>query len=118
MFRNWHEAAATALVLILAGVGATGAAAADDSSEGALANGQPFSPFDLSSPAVNRLDPSLLDAIERAAHSAAADGITIGLNSGGARLSSSSACSTTPSFSTAALISPASTSRPRRSPSM
>ena len=82
MFRYWHVAATSALVLILAGVGATGAAAADDSSEGALANGQPFSPFDLSSPAVNRLDPSLLDAIERAAHSAAADGITIGLNSG------------------------------------
>ena len=75
MFRNWHAAAATALVLILAGVSATGAAAAEPETGSQ-------DQFDLSSPAVNRLDPSLLDAIERAAHSAAADGITIGLNSG------------------------------------
>jgi zinc D-Ala-D-Ala carboxypeptidase len=74
MFRNWH-AAATALVLTLAAVGPTGMAAAEPGT------GSP-DPFDLSSPAVNRLDPALLDAIEQAAYSAAADGITIGLNSG------------------------------------
>ena len=92
-------AAATAVVLLLAGFGAAGPAAAepetgshgdttatvpsgDDTAEGALPNGQRLSPFDLSSPAVNRLDPALLDALEQAANTAAADGITIGLTSG------------------------------------
>ena len=92
-------AAATAVLLLLAGFGAAGPAAAepetgshgdttangpsgDDTAEGALPNGQRLSPFDLSSPAVNRLDPALLDAIEQAANAAAADGIAIGLTSG------------------------------------
>jgi len=83
-------AAAALLALVPAGVGATGHALADPgtgpsadySTEGGLADGQRLSPFDLSSPAVYRLDPALLDAIERAADGAAAEGITIGLTSG------------------------------------
>ena len=77
-------AAGAAFALVIVGVGVAGPAAADqdDTAEGGLANGQRLSPFDLSSPAVNRLDPALLDAIERAANAAAADGITIGLTSG------------------------------------
>jgi len=87
-------AAATALVLASAGIGAASPAAADsgtgtgispsvaDTSGGSLPDGERVSPFDLSSPAVNRLDPALLDAIERAADSAATQGITIGLTSG------------------------------------
>jgi LAS superfamily LD-carboxypeptidase LdcB len=63
---------------------AAGAAAADpdDTAEGGLPGGQRLSPFDLTTPAVNRLDPALLDAIDRAAERAAGDGITIGLTSG------------------------------------
>jgi zinc D-Ala-D-Ala carboxypeptidase len=57
-------------------------AAADETAEGGLPNGQRLSPFDLSAPAVNRLDPALLGAVQQAANSAAADGITIGLTSG------------------------------------
>lgn len=54
----------------------------DDTAEGGLPDGQRLSPFDLSSPAVNRLDPALLGAVQRAADSAAAAGITLGLTSG------------------------------------
>ena len=84
MLRNMLAAAGAAFALVIVGVGVAGPAAADqdDTAEGGLANGQRLSPFDLSSPAVNRLDPALLDAIERAANAAAADGITIGLTSG------------------------------------
>jgi LAS superfamily LD-carboxypeptidase LdcB len=57
-------------------------AAADDAAEGGLPNGQELSPFDVSAPAVSRLDPALLDAVQRAADGAAADGITLGLTSG------------------------------------
>jgi hypothetical protein len=95
---NGLVVAETALVLMLAGVGAaahavadpgTGSqdttvagASADETAEGGLPDGRRLSPFDLSSPAVNRLDPALLYAVERAANSAAADGITIGVTSG------------------------------------
>jgi hypothetical protein len=90
MTRKWLVAAETAVVLLLACFGAAGQALGDPgagpqvdySAEGGLPDGQRLSPFDLSSPAVNRLDPALLDAIERAADSASADGITIGLTSG------------------------------------
>jgi zinc D-Ala-D-Ala carboxypeptidase len=77
-------ATAATFALVILGVGAAGPASADqdDTTEGGLPNGQRLSPFDLSSPAVNRLDPALLDAIERAANAAAADGVTIGLTSG------------------------------------
>src|SRR5690348_10628126 len=57
-------------------------ASADDAAEGGLPNGAELSPFDMSSPAVSRLDPALLDAVARAATGAAADGITLGLTSG------------------------------------
>lgn len=74
-------AAATALALV--GFGAAPAVAfADDTAEGGLPNGQQLSPYDVSAPAVYRLDPALLDAVQRAADSAAADGITIRLASG------------------------------------
>jgi D-alanyl-D-alanine carboxypeptidase len=96
MVRNWLVPAGTALLLALGGNGAAGpamadpgtgsqdsaSASADDTTEGGLPNGQRLSLFDLSSPAVNRLDPALLDAIQRATRSAAADGITVGLTSG------------------------------------
>jgi zinc D-Ala-D-Ala carboxypeptidase len=88
--RNWLVAAAMLLPLTLAGIGAAAPAMADPgtgpsvdySAEGGLPDGQRLSPFDLSSPAVNRLDPALLTAIERAADGAAAEGITVGLTSG------------------------------------
>ena len=84
MIRNWLASAGIAAVLMSAGLAAAGSAAADpdDTADGALPSGQRVSPFDLSSPAVNRLDPALLDAVERAAGQAAAEGITIGLTSG------------------------------------
>jgi len=69
------------LIGCLAGAGAA-AGDPDDTAEGGLPGGQRLSPFDLTSPAVNRLDPVLLDAVERAADAAAADGITLGLTSG------------------------------------
>jgi D-alanyl-D-alanine carboxypeptidase len=90
MTRKWLSAAETAAVVMLACFGAAGQASADSgagpsvdySAEGGLPDGQRLSPFDLSSPAVNRLDPALLDAVERAADGGAAEGITIGLTSG------------------------------------
>jgi zinc D-Ala-D-Ala carboxypeptidase len=84
MLRNMLAAAGAAFALVIVGVGVAVPATADqdDTADGGLPNGQRLSPFDLSSPAVNRLDPALLDAIERAANAAAADGITIGLTSG------------------------------------
>src|SRR5215212_8441257 len=84
MVRTWLGTAAAAFVLMAAGLAAAGAAAADqdDTAGGGLSAGQRLSPFDLGSPAVNRLDPALLDAVERAADSAAAEGITVGLTSG------------------------------------
>jgi zinc D-Ala-D-Ala carboxypeptidase len=90
MTRKWLLAAQTAAVLTVACFGAAGLASADPgtgpsadySAEGGLPDGQRVSPFDLSSPAVNRLDPALLAAIEHASDSAAAQGITIGLTSG------------------------------------
>ena len=83
-------AAGALLALVPAAVGAAGQALADPgtgpsadySAEGGVPDDQRVSPFDLSSPAVNRLDPALLDAIERAANDAADDGITMGLTSG------------------------------------
>jgi hypothetical protein len=89
MVRKWHVAAAV-LVLMLTGFITAGQALADPgtgpsadySADGGVPDGQRLSPFDLSSPAVNRLDPVLLDAIERAANNAEAEGVTIGLTSG------------------------------------
>ncbi len=72
------------VVLMIAGLATAGVAAADtdDTAGGGLPAGQRLSPFDMTSPAVNRLDPALLDAVERAADAAAAEGITVGLTSG------------------------------------
>lgn len=96
MIRKWLLVAATGLAL--AGVAATAPAAAapgdgsDDTTPagpasgdvagGWVPDGQQLSPFDLADPAVSRLDPALLAAIERANRAAAADGITMGLTSG------------------------------------
>src|SRR5690349_10927554 len=84
MLRNTLTAAWAAFALVAVGLGAAGPAMADpdDTAAGGLSNGQRLSPFDLSSTAVNRLDPALLDAIDRAANAAAGEGITIGLTSG------------------------------------
>ena len=84
MVRHWVSAAGAACALAVACLAAAGVAAADadDTAGGGLPAGQRLSPFDLLSPAVNRLDPALLDAVERAANDATADGITIGLTSG------------------------------------
>ncbi len=94
MIRNRLLVAETVLILALAGIGAAAPAvaapgdttaigpSADDTSQGWIPDSQLLSPFDLSSPAVNQLDPALLDAVQRATSSAAADGITMGLTSG------------------------------------
>src|SRR4029078_7137732 len=88
--RRWWRAAEAGGVGALAGFGAAAPAAADSgtgpsmdfSAEGGLPDVRRLSAFALSNPAVNRLDPALLDAIEQAADDAAAQGITIGLTSG------------------------------------
>lgn len=58
------------------------APAAAEPPDGSLPYDSLLSPFDLSTPAINRLDPALLNAVQLAANSAAAEGITIGLTSG------------------------------------
>ncbi|WP_431234281.1 M15 family metallopeptidase [Mycolicibacterium psychrotolerans] len=50
--------------------------------DGSLADGQILTPFDVQNPAVGRLDPRLLDAIQQAASAASADGITMTITSG------------------------------------
>jgi len=50
--------------------------------DGSLADGQLLTPFDVQNPAVGRLDPRLLSAIQQAADAAAADGIHITITSG------------------------------------
>ena len=52
------------------------------SSDGSLADGQAFSPFDLQQPAIAKLDPRLLAAVQNAANAAAAEGITMTVTSG------------------------------------
>jgi hypothetical protein len=84
MVRSSLAVTITAFALVGLATATAGVAAADpdETAEGGLPNGQRLSPFDLSSPAVNRLDAALLDAVERASDAAAADGITLGLTSG------------------------------------
>ena len=60
----------------------TAAPAAAVPGDGYLPAGQLLSPFDPSTPAVNRLDPALLTAVQQATTAAAVDGVTIGLTSG------------------------------------
>ncbi|KAA0100568.1 peptidase [Mycolicibacterium sp. P1-5] len=50
--------------------------------DGSLADGQILTPFDVQNPAVGRLDPRLLDAIQQAASAASANGITMTITSG------------------------------------
>jgi D-alanyl-D-alanine carboxypeptidase len=50
--------------------------------DGSLADGQILTPFDVQNPAVGRLDPRLLGAIQQAATAASADGITMTVTSG------------------------------------
>ncbi|BBY64103.1 M15 family metallopeptidase [Mycolicibacterium helvum] len=50
--------------------------------DGSLTDGQVLTPFDVQNPAVGRLDPQLLTAIQQAATAAAADGITMTVTSG------------------------------------
>ncbi|WP_036342070.1 M15 family metallopeptidase [Mycolicibacterium aromaticivorans] len=50
--------------------------------DGSLVDGQILTPFDVQNPAVGRLDPRLLDAVQQAASAASADGITMTITSG------------------------------------
>ncbi|WP_375372714.1 MULTISPECIES: M15 family metallopeptidase [unclassified Mycolicibacterium] len=50
--------------------------------DGSLSDGQVLTPFDVQNPAIGRLDPRLLAAIQNAANAAAADGVTMTINSG------------------------------------
>ncbi|MEX3656304.1 M15 family metallopeptidase [Mycolicibacterium fortuitum] len=50
--------------------------------DGSLSDGQVLTPFDVQNPAIGRLDPRLLAAIQNAADAAAADGVTMTINSG------------------------------------
>lgn len=91
MIRTWVLAAALALVAPATAAAAPGDGPNDttpagppaaDTLGGWIPEGQRVSPFDLSNPAVSRLDPALLDAVQRAARAAAPDGIVVGLTSG------------------------------------
>ena len=50
--------------------------------DGSLADGQVLTPFDVQNPAIGRLDPHLLAAIQNAANAASAEGITMTITSG------------------------------------
>ena len=50
--------------------------------DGSLADGQVLTPFDVQNPAVGRLDPRLLTAVQNAANAATADGMTMTITSG------------------------------------
>ena len=53
-----------------------------DPGDGSLSGDGVLTPFDVQDPAVGRLDPTLLSAIQNAATAAAADGITMTITSG------------------------------------
>jgi D-alanyl-D-alanine carboxypeptidase len=53
-----------------------------DSDDGSLGNDQLLTPFDVQNPAVGRLEPGLLAAIQSAANEAGAQGITMTITSG------------------------------------
>jgi LAS superfamily LD-carboxypeptidase LdcB len=55
---------------------------AADPGDGSLPPGETWTPFDVQHPAVGRLDPALLSAIQRAATEAAGNGITMTITSG------------------------------------
>ncbi|MCV7226029.1 M15 family metallopeptidase [Mycolicibacterium komossense] len=71
---------AVAATAVTFGVAAPAARA--DPGDGSLPNGDALTPFDVQDPAVGRLDPALLAAIQNAATAAAADGITMTITSG------------------------------------
>jgi zinc D-Ala-D-Ala carboxypeptidase len=56
--------------------------AATDTYGGWIPDGQTLSPFDVSNPALAQLDPPLLNAIQDAAHAAAAQGVDLRITSG------------------------------------
>ncbi|OBK94064.1 peptidase [Mycobacterium asiaticum] len=53
-----------------------------DPGDGSLPDGRPLTPFDVQNPAIGRLDPTLLSAIQSAATAAGNDGITMTITSG------------------------------------
>jgi LAS superfamily LD-carboxypeptidase LdcB len=53
-----------------------------DPGDGSLPAGDTLTPFDVSDPAVGRLDPALLSAVQNAATAAAAEGIKMTITSG------------------------------------
>src|SRR5664279_31095 len=53
-----------------------------DPGDGSLPGGDALTPFDVADPAIGRLDPALLSAIQNAAGAAAADGVTMTITSG------------------------------------
>lgn len=50
--------------------------------DGSLRDGQILTPFDVQNPAIGRLDPALLSAVQAAATAASADGVTMTITSG------------------------------------
>lgn len=70
--------AAAAVIAVAPATATAGAAPAD----GSISADQPITPFDVSSPAVARLDPALRTAVQEAARTAARDGIDMRINSG------------------------------------
>jgi zinc D-Ala-D-Ala carboxypeptidase len=53
-----------------------------DPGDGSLPGGNALSPFDVQDPAIGRLDPALLSAVQDAATAAATDGVTMTITSG------------------------------------
>ena len=53
-----------------------------DPGDGSLSDGTTLTPFDVADPAIGRLEPVLLNAIQSAATSAASDGVTMTITSG------------------------------------
>ncbi|MCX2711221.1 M15 family metallopeptidase [Mycolicibacterium sp. J2] len=72
------------MVLAALAVGALCAApvAHADTADGSLSGDQVLTAFDVQNPAIGRLDPALLSAIQNATTAAAADGVTMTITSG------------------------------------
>jgi zinc D-Ala-D-Ala carboxypeptidase len=77
-FLAWPVAVAAVAVGLLQPPGHARA----DSGDGSLADGTVLTPFDVQNPAVGRLDPALLSAVQDAATAARSDGITMTITSG------------------------------------
>lgn len=50
--------------------------------DGYIADGESLTPFDTTLPAIGKLNPALLGAVQRAANDAASDGVTLSITSG------------------------------------